>query len=30
MDDTLKDSWSNTNNPISKQIRQRIDKAGGK
>ena len=30
MDDLLKDSWSNKNDPISKQIKQRIEKAGGK
>ena len=30
MDDTLKDSWDNTHDPISKQIKQRIEKAGGK
>ena len=26
----LKDSWDDTNDPISKQIKQRIEKAGGK
>ena len=30
MDDTLKDSWDNTHDPISKQIKKRIEKAGGK
>jgi GTP cyclohydrolase I len=30
MDDLLKDSWNNTNDPTSKQIKQRIEKAGGK
>ena len=28
MDDLLKDSWDNKNDPISKQIKQRIKKAG--
>ena len=28
MDDILKDSWVNKNDPISKQIRNRIKKAG--
>ena len=28
MDDLLKDSWTNTNDPISKQIKQRLIKAG--
>ena len=26
----LKDSWDNSNEPISKQIKQRIEKADGK
>ena len=30
MDDLLKDSWTNTNDPISKQIKQRLIKAGKK
>ena len=28
--DLLKDSWDNKNDPISKQIKQRIEKEGGK
>ena len=30
MDDILKDSWSNTDDPISKQIKQKIEKENGK
>ena len=30
MNDTLRTSWSSTHDPISKQIKQRIEKAGGK
>ena len=30
MDDTLRTSWSNTHDPISKKIKQRIEQAGGK
>ena len=28
MDDTLKDSWDNSQDPISKQIKKRIEKIG--